>query len=90
MTLPVSPRGLDLFSLLPAVYRVRDMQLAQSLPLLTAEEAATLAQLRLLSAPSMPALPPEQQALLDELAAKATRGPLASLLLVIEEQLAIL
>src|SRR5664280_1468940 len=83
MSLPLSPPGLDLFSLIPSVYRVRDMQLAQSLPLLTAEEQSTLAQLQLLSAPLMPALAPEQQALFDELKAKASRGPLQSLLLVI-------
>ena len=58
MSLPVSPAGLDLFQLLPAVYRVRDMQLAQSLPLLTAEELATLTQLQLLSQPGMQALAP--------------------------------
>ncbi|HEY2472704.1 MAG TPA: hypothetical protein VGI45_33275 [Terracidiphilus sp.] len=90
MSLPVSPRGLDLFSLLPAVYRLRDIQLAESLPLLTDGEKAIVAQLELLSAPSMPPLASEQQALLDELTAKASRGPLASLLLVLEEQIAIL
>jgi hypothetical protein len=89
MSLPVSPAGLDLFQLLPAVYRVRDMQLAQSLPLLTAEELATLTQLQLLSQPGMPALAPEEQALLDELTAKASRGPLQSLLSVIQEQISI-
>jgi hypothetical protein len=90
MSLPLSPPGLDLFSLIPSVYRVRDMQFAQSLPLLTAEEQSILAQLQLLSAPLMPALAPEQQALLDELTAKASRGPLQSLLLVIQEQIGIL
>ena len=71
MSLPVSPPGLDLFSLLPAVYRIRDMQLAQSLPLLTDLEQATLAQLKLLTAPGMPPLAADQQTLLDELNAKA-------------------
>ena len=90
MSLPVSPAGLDLFQLLPAVYRIRDMQLAQSLPLLTADELTTLAQLQFLAQPGAPApLAPEQQALLDELTAKASRGPLQSLLSVIQEQVAI-
>jgi len=89
MSLPVSPKGLDLFSLLPAVYRIRDMQLAQSLPLLTGQEQATLAQLRLLTLPGMPPLAPDQQALLNELNAKASRGPLQSLLLVLQEQVGI-
>jgi hypothetical protein len=89
MSLPVSPQGLDLFSLLPAVYRIRDMQLAQSLPLLTGAEQATLAQLKLLTAPGMPPLAAGQQALLDEFNAKASRGPLQSLLLVLQEQISI-
>ena len=42
----MSMQGLDLFQLLPAVYRLRDAQLAQSLPLLTPEESATLAALQ--------------------------------------------
>ncbi len=89
MSLPVSPQGLDLFSLLPAVYRIRDIELAQSMPLLTDLEQATLVQLKLLSAPGMPPLAPDQQALLDELNVKASRGPLQSLLLVLQEQVSI-
>ncbi|MGF6854011.1 hypothetical protein [Paraburkholderia sp. CI3] len=85
----MSPQGLDLFSLLPAVYRIRDMQLAQSLPLLTDLEQASLAQLKLLTAPGMPPLAADQQALLDALNAKASRGPLQSLLLVMQEQISI-
>ncbi len=85
----MSMQGLDLFQLLPAVYRLRDAQLAQSLPLLTPEESATLAALQLLTAPLMPPLPPDQQALFDQLTAKASRGPLQSLLMVIQEQLGI-
>ena len=81
--------GLELFQLLPEVYRLRDTQLAQSLPLLTAEEKATLEALRLLTAPLMPPLPLDQQALFDELIAKASRGPLESLLMVIQEQIGI-
>ena len=83
----MSMQGLDLFQLLPAVYRIRDAQLAQSLPLLTPEETATLAALQLLTTPLSPPLPPDQQALFDELTAKASRGPLQSLLMVIQEQL---
>jgi hypothetical protein len=79
----MSLQGLDLFNLLPAVYRVRDAQLAQSQPLLTAAESAELAQLQALTPP----LSADQQSQLDELAAKAARGPLQSLLMVIEEQL---
>ena len=90
MSLPVSPQGLDLFQLLPAVYRTRDIQIAQSLPLLSAAEQATLAQLQLLSQPGNPALAPEQSALLDDLLAKSTRGPLQSLLLVLQEQVAVI
>ena len=85
----MSLQGLDLFQLLPAVYRLRDAQLAQSLPLLTPEESATLVALQLLTAPLMPPLPPDQQALFDQLTAKASRGPLQSLLMVIQEQLCI-
>lgn len=89
MSLPVNPPGLNLFDLLPAVYRTYDMQLAQSLPLLNIREQATLAQLKLLTAPGMPALAADQQALLDELNSKASRGPLQSLLLVMQEQISI-
>ena len=85
----MSLEGLDLFDLLPAVYRIRDYHLAQSLPLLTPQEAATLTQLQLLTAQLSPPLPPDQQALFDQLTAKASRGPLQSLLMVIQEQLAI-
>ena len=85
----MSLQGLDLFQLLPAVYRIRDAQLAQSLPLLTPEETAALAALQLLTTPLSPPLPPDQQALFDELTAKASRGPLESLLSVLQEQLGI-
>ena len=83
----MSMQGLDLFQLLPAVYRIRDAELAQSLPLLTPKEKVTLAALQLLTAPLSPPLPPDQQALFDELTSKASRGPLQSLLMVIQEQL---
>jgi hypothetical protein len=68
------------------VYRIRDAQLAQSLSLLTPEETAQLQALQALAPP----LASDQQAALDKLTAKASRGPLQSLLLVIQEQLAVL
>ena len=75
--------SFDLFNLLPAVYRIRDAQLAQSQPLLTAAETAQLQALEALPPP----LSSDQQAQLDELTAKASRGLLQSLLMVIQEQL---
>jgi hypothetical protein len=78
--------SFDLFSLLPAVYRSRDIELAQSQTLLTPTELAELAVLQAL----VPPLSIDQQLRLAELTAKSTRGPLDSLLLVIQEQLAIL
>jgi hypothetical protein len=80
----MSLQGLDLFNLLPAVYRIRDAQLAQSQPLLTSAEASALAALQA----AAPPLSLEQQTELAELTAKAARGPLQSLLMVIQEQLA--
>lgn len=79
----MSQQSLDLFNLLPAVYRIRDAQLAQSLPLLSQEEAAQLAALEALTTP----LSADEQAQLQQLKAKAARGPLESLIMVIEEQL---
>ena len=78
--------SFDLFNLMPAVYRIRDAQLAQSQPLLTPAETARLQALQSL----MPPLSADQLAELDELTAKATRGPLQSLLMLIEEQFAVL
>jgi hypothetical protein len=77
---------VELFNLLPAVYRTRDIELAQGLALLTFAETAELNALKAL----VPPLSIDQQVRLDELTAKATRGPLQSLLLVIQEQLAVL
>ena len=74
----------DLFQLLPAVYRLRDAQLAASETLLSAPELAELSALQALTTP----LSADQQALLDELTAKASRGPLQSFLMVIAEQIA--
>lgn len=78
--------SFELFNLLPAVYRSRDIELAQLQTLLTPTELAELAALKAL----VPPLSIDQQLRLDELTAKSTRGPLHSLLLVIQEQLAIL
>lgn len=79
----MSLQGLDLFNLLPAVYRIRDAQLAQAQSLLSAAESAELAALQALTPP----LAADQQTQLEQLTAKAARGPLQSLLMVIEEQL---
>ena len=78
--------SVDLFTLLPAVYRSRDAVLAQSLALLTPAETAELNALKSL----IPPLSLDQQLRLAELTAKRTRGPLQSVLLVIQEQLAVL
>jgi len=75
-----------LFELLPALYRLKDGQMAQSQNLLTAAEQNQLATLQALSPP----LTPVQQQELNDLLAKATRGPLQSLLMLIGEQLAIM
>jgi hypothetical protein len=73
-----------LFDLLPAVYRLRDAQLALSQSLLTASETA---QLRALQGTALP-LPEAQEEQLNQLTAKAARGPLQSLVMLIEEQIA--
>jgi hypothetical protein len=78
--------SFDLFNLLPAVYRTRDIELAQSQTLLTPTELSELAALGALAPP----LSIDQQLRLTELTAKSTRGPLHSLLMVIQEQLGIL
>ena len=78
--------SFDLFNLLPAVYRIRDAQIAEAQPLLTSTEKTQLAALQALAPP----LSADQQAELDQLIAKASRGPLQSLLMVIQEQLAVL
>jgi hypothetical protein len=78
--------SFNLFNLVPAVYRLRDAQIAQTMPLLTSAEQTTLASLQAL----LPPLSADQQAQLDALTAKSTCGPLQSLLMVIEEQLAVM
>jgi hypothetical protein len=74
---------MSLFDLLPAIYRIRDGEIAQSQTLLTAAEQTQLNALKLIAAPT-----PEERALIDELVAKAARGPLESLLMLIDEQFA--
>jgi len=80
--------SFDLFTLLPALHRMRDIELAQSQTLLTPLEIAELNTLKALVPP--PPLSIDQQLRLAELTAKMSRGPLHSLLLVIQEQLAVL
>ncbi|MGA2349990.1 MAG: hypothetical protein ABSF70_06110 [Terracidiphilus sp.] len=75
--------SVDLFQLLPAVYRMRDAQIARSLPLLTPVQQTLLDELQALPQP----LPADQQAQLDELQTLASRGPLESMLMVVSEQL---
>ena len=71
-----------LYSLLPAVYRIRDVELAQQLRgLLTTAEAAELQSLQALQT-----LTSEEAQRLNELEEKRQRGPLKALLSVISEQ----
>jgi hypothetical protein len=82
----MSADGTRLFDLMPALYRLKDAGLAQSHNLLTSSEQVQLAALQALTPP----LTPVQQQELDALLAKAARGPLQSLLMLIDEQLAIM
>jgi hypothetical protein len=75
--------GDALFNLLPALYRIRDAQLAQTMNLLSAAEADELTKLKAKPAP----LSPQDQARLDALTQKAGRGPLQSLMALVGEQL---
>lgn len=77
--------SFDLFNLMPALYRLRDAEIAQAQQLLPPAEQAELAALQALTPP----LTSDEQAQLDRLTAKASRGPLGSLLMLIQEQLAI-
>jgi hypothetical protein len=80
----MSANGEHLFDLMPALYRLKDLALAQAHNLLTSAE-----QLQLQNLQALTSLTPVQQQQLDALLAKAARGPLQSLLMLIEEQLAI-
>jgi len=75
--------SFNLFQLVPAVYRLRDAQIAATMQLLTPAEQTLLATLQA----TVPPLTIDQQTQFDELMAKSIRGPLESLLMVIEEQL---
>jgi len=75
-----------LYSLLPAVYRIRDIELASRMEgLLTPSERAELQSLG-----SLDTLTKEQERRFLELEDKGQRGPLKSLLSVIAEQVAVL
>ena len=78
--------SLELFNLMPAVYRIRDIAIAQSQQLLTPAELTELATLQA----QTPPLSLDDELRLEELTSKAQRGPLHSLLLVIQEQLEVL
>jgi hypothetical protein len=80
--------GARLMELLPAVYRLRDAEVAGRTPggLLTAAEAAELALLEAAAGP----LDPTQKRRLAELRSARERGPLAALLEVIGGELAVL
>src|SRR5215471_3079092 len=75
-----------LFDLMPALYRLKDAAYAQSHVLLTPAEQTQLQALQALPPP----LTAVQQQQLDALLAKAARGPLQSLLMLVEEQLAVM
>lgn len=81
MTLPVD----QVFDLLPAWYRSRDGDLISGVALLASAEQAELTALLAVLNPD-----PVQQARLDYLVAKRDRGPLASLIAVIGEQVLVL
>ena len=74
-----------LYDLLPALYRLKDAELAKSQTLLTPAETTQLNALQALSTLTL-----KQQQQLDALLDKAARGPLQSLMMVVAEQLAIL
>jgi hypothetical protein len=82
----MSAASQNLFDLLPALYRLKDAQIAQSQNLLTPAEQTQLASLQTMSPP----LTPAQQQQLVALLAKAARGPLQSLLMLIAELLDIM
>ena len=77
-----------LFDLLPAFYRVKDARIVQSQVLLTPAEQAILRDYQVLL--TVRPLTPGEQQQFDELRAKAARGPLESLLMLVEEQLEVL
>lgn len=80
----MSTQGQKLFDLLPALYRLRDAQLAQSQNGFTTADAAQLQMLQNLPGP-LTAAQQQQQSQLTAL----SYGPLQALLALVEEQLAI-
>jgi hypothetical protein len=75
-----------LYSLLPAIYRIRDIEMAETQEgLLVPKEAAELKELQ-----SLTALTARQAQRLAELEDKRQRGPLKALLSIIAEQAAVL
>lgn len=80
----MSSPGQKLFDLLPAVYRLRDAALAQTLNSFSATDAAQLQALQALPGP----LTTAQQQQLAQLTARSY-GPLQALLTLVEEQFAI-
>jgi hypothetical protein len=74
-----------LYALLPAVYRTRDIEIAEQMDLLTSSEQARLQSLQ-----AQDTRTAKEQAELEGLEAKRQRGPLKALLSVIAEQTAVL
>jgi len=80
----MSAAAQKLYDLLPALYRLRDAEFAQSQKLLTTAEVTELKALQALSTLTL-----KQQQRLDGLLAKASCGPLQSLMMVVAEQMSI-
>jgi hypothetical protein len=78
--------AINLFQLLPAVYRMRDAQIASAQTLLTPAQQSQLAALLQMQALQQ-TLSSDQLAELALLQTLAARGPLESLLLVVSEQM---
>ena len=78
--------AINLFQLLPAVYRMRDAQIASAQTLLTPAQQAQLTALLQMQT-MQETLSSDQLAELQLLQTLAARGPLESLLLVVSEQL---
>jgi hypothetical protein len=78
--------SFDLFQLVPAVYRLRDAEIAATMVLLTPAEQIQRNTLETKATP----LTKNEHEELAALQAKGARGPLESLLMVIDEQLAVM
>ncbi len=75
-----------LYTLLPAIYRIRDAEIAATMP----DPLTPAEQLELASLTALPSLHPHQQARLSTLQEKKTRGPLKALLTAFSEEIAVL